>query len=86
MANKPKLQRYGHVDLIEIPADLLQQIRAENSSRAEADPLLPRFSPEMEYVFASKTHLVLAQKLAMAGSRSLFNMGRSGHSLAAQRC
>ena len=33
IANKTKLQRYGHVDLIEIPAEYLQQIRTANRKR-----------------------------------------------------
>ena len=72
VANKTKLHRYGHVDLIEIPSDLLVQSRQENRERCEADKLMPRFPPVMQYVCASKTHVVHAQKLGEEGTRTLF--------------
>ena len=75
VANKTKLQRYGHVDLIEIPAESLQQIRDANRERCEVDDLMPRCAADIRYVCASKTHFVHAQKLARDGSRTLFNKG-----------
>ena len=70
-----QLQRYQHVDLIEIPQDSLQQVRDANRERCEADDCMPRFSPHMKYVCATKTHFVHAQKLAAEGNRSIFNKG-----------
>jgi hypothetical protein len=77
LANKTKLQRYSHVDLIEIPAELLQHVREVNRVGAANDALAAAFSPTMEYVCASKTHFVHAQKLASCGTRSLFNKGET---------
>jgi len=74
-ANKTKLQRYGHVDLIEIPSESSQQICNANRDRCQSDNLMPRFSSEIQYVCASKTHFVHAQKLAKEGTRTLFNKG-----------
>ena len=34
-ANKTKLPRYGHVDIVEIPAPLLEQIREINRATCE---------------------------------------------------
>ena len=74
-ANKTKLQRYQYVDLIEIPKDCVQHILDVNRERCAADGLMPRFSPHLHYVCASKTHVAHAQKLAKDGSRSMFNTG-----------
>ena len=75
MANKVKLTRYGHVDIIEIPPERLDEIRKTNREKCEAEGLLPSFSPEMKYVCASKTHFVHAQKLLQQQCRTLFNKG-----------
>jgi hypothetical protein len=74
-ANKTKLQRYGHVDLIEIPTFQLPQIVAANQERCLADDLMPRCGENLQYVCVSKTHFVHAQKLAKEGIRTLFNNG-----------
>ena len=74
-ANKTKLQRYQQVDLVEIPADQLQEVRDVNSKRCEDDALMPRFSQRIKYVCASKTHFVHAHKLALDGGHTLFNKG-----------
>ena len=74
-ANKTKLQRYQHVDIIEIPQDCSKQFLDANRERCTADNLMPRFSPDITYVCASKTHFVHAQKLAKEGCRSIFNNG-----------
>ena len=73
VANKTKLSRYGHVDLLEVPSSLLPTFRKENRATCVSDPLMPRFHPEMEFVCASKTHFVHAQKLGKEGNRTLFN-------------
>ena len=64
MTRRTKLARYGHVDLIEIPKEKLEEIREANRLECEAEPLLPRYSPDMIYVMGSKTHFVHAHKLA----------------------
>ena len=74
-ANRTKLQRYGHVDLVEIPHDALEAARAANRDRCESRALMPRYSAEIKYVCAGKTHFVHAHKLAKDGSRTLFNKG-----------
>ena len=74
-ANKTKLQRYQFVDLIEIPQDQLQQVRDANRERCEADAFMPRFSSQIQYVCASQTHFLHAQKLAQEGTHSIFNNG-----------
>ena len=76
VANRTKLQRYEHVDIVEIPSDSLQWVRDVNRERCESDALMPRFSPEMQYVCAGKTHFVHAQKLGKDGGRFLFNEGQ----------
>ena len=63
-ANKTKLNPYGHVDLIEIPAEKLGECRDVNAKMCQSDKQLPRLSPEMKYVCVSKTHFCHAQKLA----------------------
>ena len=73
MANKTKLNRYGHVDIVEIPAQQLESIRECNRDRAAGEDLLPKFSPNIKYVCGSKTHFVHAQKLARDGRHTLFN-------------
>ena len=75
VANKTKLQRYGHVDLMEIPPHLLDEIRKANRSLCEADALMPRYSDSFEYVCASKTQFLHAQKLGKEGNRTSFNNG-----------
>ena len=76
-ANKTKLTRYEHVDLVEIPSNALQEIRDINRERCQSDALMPRFSNEIQYICASKTHFVHCQKLAKDGNRSLFNDGKT---------
>ena len=63
----------GHVDLVEIPSERLQQIRDVNRERCGGDALMPRFSADIVYVCVSKTHFVHGQKLAKDGNRFLFN-------------
>ena len=73
LANKTRLQRYGHVDLMEVPKEHLDQFRETNRQLCESDPLMPRFSAKMVYATAGKTHFVHAHKLAQDGNRTLFN-------------
>ena len=63
-ANRTKRQRYDHVDIIEIPNSERQQILDANRNLCDTNALMPRFSPNLQYVCASKTHFVHAQKLA----------------------
>lgn len=75
-SNKTKLTRYGHVDLVEIPKELLEQIRNFNRDRCESDSMMPNFARNMVYVCASKTHFAHAHKLKKDGGRTLFDEGR----------
>ena len=77
-ANKTKLQRYGYVDLVEIPAGCLQQVLDANRQRCAKDALMPNAPRDLQYVCVSKTHFVHAQKLARDGNRFLFNQGKTG--------
>ena len=73
MTTKTKLMRYGHVDIVEIPANLLEKIRKENRERCSQEPLLPLFHEDIAYVCITKTHFTHAQKLAQDGNRFLYN-------------
>jgi len=77
LANKTKLQRYGQVDLVQIPPEMRESFLTANEEKCNSDELMPRFSPDMKYVCASKTHFTHAQKLAhdsmRLAPRTLFN-------------
>ena len=75
LANQTKVQRYNHVDLIEIAPDKLTEWVDANSARCNSDPFMPRCASNPKYVCVSKTHFVHAHKLAKDGSRCLFNKG-----------
>jgi len=74
-ANKTKLMRYQYVIAVKIPANRLEEVRRYNKDKCETDPLMPRYSPTMEFVCGTKTHFVHGQKLAKDGGRTLFNEG-----------
>ena len=75
-ANKTKLQRYGHVSLIEIPPHMSEKIRKINAELCQTDSFMPKFSAKMKYICADKTHFVHAQKLCKDGNRTLFDQGK----------
>ena len=75
VTNRTKRHRYDHVDVIEIPDTARQQILDANRELCETTALMPRFSPDIKYVCASKTHFVHAHKLAKDGSRTIYNKG-----------
>ena len=77
VAHRTLRQQYGQVDIVKIPDDRLAEIRELNRVRCESDPLMPRFSKDIEYVAGSRPHFVHALKLAKDGSRSLFNRGET---------
>ena len=81
MANKTKQARYGHVDLVLIPPDLRDAILQANRHKCENEPMMPPFSPDIEYVCATKTHFTHAQKLCHESTnirpRTLFNNGHN---------
>ena len=52
IANQTRLQLYGQVDVMEIPAKLLDKSREENRKLCETDPLMTGFATKMEYVCA----------------------------------
>ena len=80
LSDKTKLQRYGQVDVVEIPEHLLKKFHEINRAKCEADVLMPSYSKNIKYVCASKTHFVHAQKLCQDGAsgskRNLFNQGQ----------
>ena len=78
MANRTSLSRYQCVDIVEIPADMREQIHKVNRRKCESDPFMPRFSADIKYVCATKTHFVHAQKLAQEGGHALYNQGAGG--------
>ena len=73
MSKKCRLSRYEPVELMEIPADLLDSFKLANQEKCERDHLMPKFSPTMEYVCAGKTHFVHGLKLGKEGTHTLFN-------------
>ena len=76
MANKTKISRYNHVPVVEVPADMLPAILKANREKSEVDPLVARFSPDIKYVTAGKTHFTQGHKLNAEGGRTLFNDGK----------
>ena len=73
MINKCRLTRYEPVGLLKIPPHLLEEFRTANKEKCDNDPLMPRFSPNMEYVAADHTHFVHALKLGKEGTHTLYN-------------
>ena len=73
MTNKVRLARYEPVELLEVPEPLLKKFKAQNKVRCDNDPLMPRYSPNMEYVPIGKNHFTHACKLVQDGSHVLFN-------------
>ena len=73
--NKVRQKRYGHVDLVEIPAGMLADIQAKNLKKSHESALLPNAGQDIKYVCFSKTHFVHAMKLFQDGGRTLFNEG-----------
>ena len=45
------------MEVMEIPPELFDEFKFANQEMCENDPLMPKFSPEMCYVTASKTHV-----------------------------
>ena len=66
-ANGTSLSRYLFVPIVEVPQAQLEEVRQYNRSRCETDPLMPKYSCDIKYVAAGKTHFVHAQKLTKAG-------------------
>ena len=77
VANGVKLNRYGHVDVVRLPANKLEAFRETNRNRCASEALMPTFSEEMVYGCLTKTHFVHSQKLANhEGKRTLFDEGK----------
>ena len=74
MAKKVRIDRCQLMEVMEIPPELLDEFKFANQEMCENDPLMPKFSPEMCYVTASKTHVLHALKLGQEGGRKLFNL------------
>ena len=74
MTNKVRPNRYAPVDVMEIPPELLEEFRAANKEKCENDPLMPKYSEEICYVCAAKTHFTHALKLGQEGDKHLFGL------------
>ena len=74
MQNKTSAARYGHVCLVEVPRDKLDEVLEFNLKKARADSRLPRVSINEGKYFCllTKTHFVHAHKLAKDGNHTLF--------------
>ena len=68
-----KRSRYEPVQLLEVPEALMKPFKAQNKEKCDSDPLMPAFSPDMEYVSVSTTHFSHACKLVIDGTHTLFN-------------
>ena len=75
-SNGIKLSRYQHVDVVRMSGENLQRTREANRLRCAADPLMPAFSPNIEFICLTKTHFAHALKLDQQGGRSLYNQGK----------
>ena len=54
----------------------LEEFRAANKIMCTRDPLMPKFSPDMNLCCLTKTHFTHSEKLIADGNRSQFNMGK----------
>ena len=72
MKNKIRLGRYEPVELMELTEPLLKKFKAQNKAKCETDPLMPRYSPDMEYVAIGRNHFTHACKLFQDGDHTLF--------------
>ena len=54
-----KRSRYEPVQLLEVPEALMKPFKAQNKEKCDSDPLMPAFSPDMEYVSVSTTHFLM---------------------------
>ena len=68
-----KLERYGSVDIVKIPADKLDEIRALNKLMCDKSDYMPLFNPDMKYVLITKTHFTFAHMLIRDGGRTLYD-------------
>jgi hypothetical protein len=68
-----KRSRYEPVQLLEVPEARMKSFKAQNKEKCDSDPLMPAFSPDMEYVSVSTTHFSHACKLVIDGTHTLFN-------------
>ena len=80
MQNKTSAARYGHVCLVEIPRDKLDEVLEFNLKKARAERLLPRvnLNEGRYYCLLTKTHFVHAHKLAKDGNHFLFGDPKKG--------
>jgi hypothetical protein len=77
-SHKTKLSRYDYVSLIEFNNEDRQRHLHLNRERCETDELMPKFSPDIQYVCVTKTHFVHALKLMKDGGRTVFNLDNIG--------
>ena len=72
MVNRIRRNRYEPVELVELPEHLLKKFQALNKAKCDNDPLMPRYSPDMEYVAIGRNHFTHACKLFQDGDHTLF--------------
>ena len=80
------LQRYQYVPVVEIPQEHLEEVREYNRRRCQTDPLMPKYSEDIKYVCAGKTHFLHALKLLKDGNRYLYNNQGPQSSLRLKPC
>ena len=75
MLRKCRRSRYEPVGLLAVPEPLLKRFKALNKEKCDGVPLMPAFSPDMEYVPASKAHFLMpASWPSMAPTPHLTNL------------
>ena len=78
LENTTKPARYQHVCVVEVPEEFRKHVIDYNVQKARGNPLLPKAHPDrLRYVLLTKTHFLLAQKLAKDGNRALYDQGKT---------
>ena len=73
MLHKIRLERYDAVHLLPLTDKIRQKFKEANEVKCNNNPLMPAYSPEMEWICATKTHFTHACKLSDEGTHTLFN-------------
>ena len=73
MDNGTSPNRYGAVKLVKLNAFWQGIVRAENQKMCEGNPLMPTYSPIMDYGLLKLTHFSFSEKLFQDGNHFLYN-------------
>ena len=76
MNNGTSENRYGAVKLVRLNPYWKAIVHAENQKKCEGDPLMPSYSPDIEFGLLKLTHFSFSEKLFQDGNHFLF--GHSG--------